>query len=1292
MKVNVEEVISFNSLMEKIPEKTKRKYEGMEEPNTLEILYRGDPDGPMQAEIVFEDPSEVEKKPRLLVSLQSVLALKALCEREFGRVETLAAMLHKCRCAYFKELLWLREQLHLASRPEYAMIRDAIEAYEVYWFDPPQYVNEELREFMQDCIRHTNRKLIEENYELRMRLDGKSLSDYEDPNVTLRRILAKLGIKQLVKMMQATASSKDGSAEMVTDFQAAVLEIAHALGWRKPEKVVETKAGMDPKLMAELEDLREKVKDMEFLRKRFNDLQNDMDSVRKAKEEADRALQLEKERADAEKARADAERERAEKAEQAAKKDPNANRNQVDKKTFEMLRAAADRAADRVMACVGNLSRLKTFAGAAASPPSSPTANTGHLGLEQASTALEDLVSASSDGGNDDMVKALQKLQRATDQLQAKVKSLEQQLKEAQESEAKAKSDAEDALRRAEEAARRAGGDRIDMSGLNAAADAERAASKRAEKAERQVLELKKKLSEQEEEIASLKKEVARLTKLLEDSGKDTGEGELVAKQRAEMKELKKKLEELTDQCDMLLAKLARAQEKIRELKDEVKKWKAMCGVETNSDDEDDSDDDLPNFLLSYAKRNKLSTKPRYLMLSEDAVLGRMKREFTWGQKYAHTMGGSAIASAFKFLKIKPQGGMVIPAPTKAHSRDASPEGYWYYQPAGSPPPQFMEFAPPAPEGVPEMSGPSASPSASTPVKMNLPTSIAEMPTNRFQMTANTSTAAAASALSSALMPNRALHKQHLPQQLLPNQQPLQVMGRSSSPTPSQQSRSPSPMAQPPGRQLLPDAPLPPQILASAGAAAASAAGAAAAAARFGPQASGMSIATHAMSAHTAALNAGWGPQPMRVEGQNVTGVGKSAGSVGLGAGAGAGAGHGIGAAVASRLAAQQPPPPPSTAPFSAKPTAPLVVAAPQSLSSASQAVRPRGVLSPPRPQQSAAVSRDLPSAAPGGGGGSHASASWSLPAQSFSGPGATVTQPAGPLGGAISARALMEGHSRANSRSQERSLGPSIEFASSPLGSPTGASAAAPGASGSPSSAAAAVSGGRPVPAPLAGLSSSSPSRSSPSAGATAGAGTRSVDFGITGGSLSRTNKSRNLSEASTSWASGNMEAANLTSPSATSSVTRTPKPAYSMPFKVAAPAAPADNMRRTHSASFPRAQDAMSPASEGHIQMSMESPVISPSTSPNAKRRGPPPASWGRARSTASLPLTNGVAAMGATMGIGGRPGGGPTSPSKAQRAAAASNLEEFAFSPEALPPLPQRGIRKAQPPPSWLQMCTQ
>jgi len=63
-----------------------------------------------------------------------------------------------------------------------------------------------------------------------------------------------------------------------------------------------------------------------------------------------------------------------------------------------------------------------------------------------------------------------------------------------------------------------------------------------------------------------------------------------------------------------------------------------------------------------------------------------------------------------------------------------------------------------------------------------------------------------------------------------------------------------------------------------------------------------------------------------------------------------------------------------------------------------------------------------------------------------------------------------------------------------------------------------------------------------------------------------------------------------------------------------------------------------------------------------------------------------------MGATMGIGGRPGGGPTSPSKAQRAAAASNLEEFAFSPEALPPLPQRGIRKEQPPPSWLQMCTQ
>merc|ERR1719487_3050824 len=100
------------------------------------------------------------------------MALKSLCEREFSRVESLQSTLALCRTAYFKELLWLREQLIIATKPEAQVVWDYVMSYEVYWYDPPSYVDPVLKEFMLDCNRITNKMLIEEIYELRMRLGG----------------------------------------------------------------------------------------------------------------------------------------------------------------------------------------------------------------------------------------------------------------------------------------------------------------------------------------------------------------------------------------------------------------------------------------------------------------------------------------------------------------------------------------------------------------------------------------------------------------------------------------------------------------------------------------------------------------------------------------------------------------------------------------------------------------------------------------------------------------------------------------------------------------------------------------------------------------------------------------------------------------------------------------------------------------------------------------------------------------------------------------------------------------
>eukprot|EP00443_Scrippsiella_acuminata_P112680 CAMPEP_0115741922 /NCGR_PEP_ID=MMETSP0272-20121206/90256_1 /TAXON_ID=71861 /ORGANISM="Scrippsiella trochoidea, Strain CCMP3099" /LENGTH=712 /DNA_ID=CAMNT_0003186617 /DNA_START=130 /DNA_END=2265 /DNA_ORIENTATION=- len=695
-KVNVEELVSWDSLIEKAPEKTKKQYDGFEEPRTLEIRYFDDLDGPQKTEVVFEDPGEGEKRPRLLVSLQSVLALKALCEREFGRVEALAEMLHNCRTAYFKELLWLREQLLIAGRPEYAVVNEAVNAYEVYWYDPPQYVNEELREFMLDCIRHTNRKLIEENYALQMALGGKSLKDYEDPMDTLKRVLKGMGPGKLVKATQGVITSKDnGTPEQVDEFQKAILAIAFNLGWRQPEEpvVVDTKPAVDPKMVEELQALREQVKDMEFLRTRLGQLQAEIDAARKAKEAAEAALAAEAARAQAEKERADAERLRAEQAEADLEKAlskpkeppprprPAANN---DSRNFDKLRAAADRATDRIMSCVSQLGKMKAFAGATPSPPASPTSGAAHIGLEQASSALEDLISQGANepipSSDQDAAKSIAKLKNAAERLEAKVKSLEEQLKEAREAERRAKEEAAEALKRAEDAARRSTkGSGIDPAELAKMGEAERNATKRAEKAEKQVKELSKKLEEQAEEIAALKREVSRLKRLLEDAGNhDTSDSdEKIRKLQELVKELKAKLAEAEEAYNLLAGKLSMAQDKIRALKDEVKMWKRKCGVEVNSDDESEDEDDLPNFMISYAKRNRNATKPRWAMLSEDATLGRMKREFLFSQKTQ--VLSSAASSAFKFLNLKPGSSARRKG---ARSREHSPEAYWQFQAA----------------------------------------------------------------------------------------------------------------------------------------------------------------------------------------------------------------------------------------------------------------------------------------------------------------------------------------------------------------------------------------------------------------------------------------------------------------------------------------------------------------------------------------------------------------------------------------------------------------------------------
>lgn len=1351
---NVEEHISFDALIESAPEKLRKSY-GTDEPRTLEITYVPEGlGGPSQQEVVYEDPGEGAKRPRLLVSLQSVLALKALCEREFARQQNLVAMLHQCRCAYFKELLWLREQLLLAARPEQQFVQDAVKNYEVYWFEPSQYVNEELREFLVECIRHTNRKLIEDNYLLRMQLGGKSAAENEDTDVTLKRLLKRLGPSKVVKMVQAAASSKDqGSKELAEEFQGSVLEIAAQLGWAKyeykpPPETFPDQSGQ----VKELEEaLRDKASETESLRNRLRETAGELDLTKRSVAEAEAAAAAERARAAAEQERADAERQRAEQAEADLAKLERERQQPVvvrapppppDTKHLDKLKAAADRAADRVNACVVRLGRMKSFRGAGPTPPTSPSAGSVHTGLEQASAALEDLLHRAAPDAPEvvadpEAAKALQKLQATAAELQAKVAKLEQELQEAREAELRAKQEAAEALRKAEEAAVAAAAKPqttvvvktevvaatptgVDPAELKKAEEAHKAATKRAAKAEKEAEALRKQVDELKEELAALKKEAAGLRSKLQDAGGGNAELlERLGRLEEQVKELKLKLREAEEQGDEFAGKLSRAQDRIRELKEEVKHWKRKAGEEVDEEDDDEEDLDLPNFLISYAKRNRnRAGVPRWSLLSEDARLGQMKREYLFGQK-SHVLVSAAASSAFHFLQAR-QNTSDQPPPKKHHSREHSPEQIQQFlelwnareaenaerrTPSGgrsqSPGGQALRPASPLPPAAPGLEAPPGSGRQPSPGR-------------------------SAGGTAAAPMWYQPQHPQLQPEhlQLVP-------------PAPPQ--RWPGGLA---GYEVVP-----PQALASAAAAAASAAAAAAAALRQPSQrqgrsqpagqqfaargpAAGADAPTVAMSLHVAAM-CGWTP-PLQVQGRGAT----------------------PGADDARRA-----PSPPSAAPAAAAAAPPAEARATAHSPSSGRALSPGGGgrLEPMKPPLPWAVA---PLAGPAAKDAPAAVVCAALSSPSRRAPGSPPPQPA-----------RLPAQPPADGRSLSAAL--QEQLIATAAAAETGAPAVREGAASPPSPwglasaslrptrvAAVATVGVTPLAqcqtSPLATKGRSSPASSSQSTGLPLSPSRTSPDSLNCSLAQSRDFKrSRQSADTSMAFSSVDFLESPLASPPGAALAGRLAlKSSYTAPSKIVAPQVglrlgasrrsasgaslrePPDGLGGSAgaAASSPlggtlRAGDLGGTLGAGSLGGTLRGGLGSTlgagdlggtlgggglgggpgegghgaqASSPQAKRPsgsgrgggGDPNVTWGRSRSTAALPLTNaptGAAALGIT---GGR-AQEPPSPSKPQRGGGVAGgkagpgpLEggEEGFIAEVLPPLPQGRVRKA-PPPSWM-----
>jgi len=602
-------------------------------PSTLEITYVRDVGVEPQTEVVYEDPGEAGP-PRLLVSLSAVTALKDLCEHEHAKYDKTVRTLGECRASYYRELRWLREQLHLAYRTDAeAMARKATlthDDFEVYWFEPPHYIDDELKEFLVACIRQTNQKLITENSELKEQLNKAEILKEGGVRAVLRNLRKDHTVPKILRELYGLLKGKD-----LQEFEEAALLLLQGRGVDVPSSLHASRDLAD--LMAaneELEALRQKSRgDQAALAELHAKLAQRVDA------------DLERERANAERDRADAERRRADLIQQRAERlerqyqelrqqlevtalssgaakfelDRTSRLNKSVSKLSEALLCLTPTSSTTTTPNVSPICKRKNQVSFIATP-FSPMA-VGELAEKQAppetfdeALVRLDEVANGFDAVAQGVLAELQYLRAQTAQLQAVNLARER---------------AEDASVQNGQDARR----------NEVARTAEHAAAMdAASKAEAHAISLGREVAEGH---AHLKQEREKNNCL-----------------QAELDEHRRKLEEANGIIERLQGRMAAFSAKVEKLKGKIRSLQASTGGSDALSDEDDDLEDLADFMIPYRMRVAAAAagKQRWQLLSEDATFSRKKREYLLGQKLriyrAPQPGEEAVVSAaFQFLR-----------------------------------------------------------------------------------------------------------------------------------------------------------------------------------------------------------------------------------------------------------------------------------------------------------------------------------------------------------------------------------------------------------------------------------------------------------------------------------------------------------------------------------------------------------------------------------------------------------------------------------------------------------------
>eukprot|EP00441_Pelagodinium_beii_P046693 CAMPEP_0197620708 /NCGR_PEP_ID=MMETSP1338-20131121/1486_1 /TAXON_ID=43686 ORGANISM="Pelagodinium beii, Strain RCC1491" /NCGR_SAMPLE_ID=MMETSP1338 /ASSEMBLY_ACC=CAM_ASM_000754 /LENGTH=1155 /DNA_ID=CAMNT_0043189969 /DNA_START=157 /DNA_END=3624 /DNA_ORIENTATION=- len=659
----------------------KKADEGMQEPDTLEIEYQIEVPPDEEAdegeksladsnqmvkvkEVVFQDPTEAHTRPRLLVPLQSVLGLKSLCEREFVRIEAITNTLNECRTSYYKELLYLREQLILAADPENHPKLANLQNFEVYFYDPPKYVDDELKEFMLNCIRWTNKKVIDENYELQMRLAGME-DVFANVDFCIKSLLKKMGTSKFFSRMH-------NIVKVGKDIVALAPPGAKPPDNDDEKKVLSPAEELEAAILEAYPKFRPKEDNSDVWRAEIEERDKVIQQLRKELAETKEQLAEEKRRAEEALARfREAERRlsQVKEPEEAAPVevfDTGDLDGKIKSQAAEIaaLKKFGESSAKRIRKAYEDIAKEKNVA-IGAEPPALPNAQIPDLdkaisGMEKIMKAVaaippeKEIVTVQA-GSSAPVTTQDPSLKKEIAQLKKEIEALKKQVEDALEAERRAREEIKELQQKLSDAEAKAD---AALSRGNSKGGEDNSAD--LERLQRIIEKKKERIVELEAEVEQVKAELKKETRRADEQERLLNEARRMDADRAkQMAELMAKLRAAEEEAEQLGVKLFRAQEKIAALKLEIKEWKRRCGVDVNSDDEDsDDEDDLPAFMVRYYVRVKNSAKPRWMLLSEDAKLSKQKKEYLFNQKF-HSVNGQAVAmnaaNALEFLRNKPQ-------------------------------------------------------------------------------------------------------------------------------------------------------------------------------------------------------------------------------------------------------------------------------------------------------------------------------------------------------------------------------------------------------------------------------------------------------------------------------------------------------------------------------------------------------------------------------------------------------------------------------------------------------------